>query len=61
MSLVLMIQHITKEMLFNVISTNDTKTMYNTQSAVINNGHISEFYPLERGVRDVPYLHTFLY
>ncbi len=28
------------------------KTMYNnTQSAVINNSHISEFFPLERGVR----------
>ncbi len=39
------------------------KTMYNiTQSAVINNGHISDFlHWKEESDRDVLHLHTFLY
>ncbi len=38
------------------------KTMYNnTQSAVINNGHISELFPLEKGVRQGCPLSTYLF
>ncbi len=38
------------------------KTMYsNTQSVVINNDHISDFFPLERGVRQGCPLSAYLF